>query len=58
MNGNIGIKGCNGKIGQWMVAKRFTRLLNKFPTLGFYFTMDFGLLVILRGSSCRKHRVS
>ena len=57
-SGDAHVQGWNGEMGRWMVVKRFTRLLDEFSTLGLSFTMDFGLLVISTGSSCRKHRVS
>ncbi len=50
-SGNVGVQGWNGERGGWMVVERFTGLLDEFPTLGFFSTMDFGLSVISTGSS-------
>lgn len=58
MSGNMGVQGWNGELGGWMVAGRFTGLLDKFPTLGFFSKLDFGLSMISTGASYRIHRVS
>jgi len=57
-SGDTGVQGWNGKMGRWIVVKRFTGLLNEFSTLGLDLTTDFGLPIISTGCSCRKHRVS
>ena len=53
--GCVGMKWRNRR---WMVVGRFTGLIDKFPTLGSFSEIDFGLSVVSIGSSCRIHRVS
>ena len=55
MSGNVGVQGWNDKMGRWMVAGRFTGLIEKFPTLRSFFEIDFCLSIVSIGSSCRLH---
>lgn len=57
-SGDVGAQGWNGERGRWMVVRRFTDLIDNFPTLRSFSEIDFGLSVVSTRSPCRIHRFS